>query len=148
MRDYNTQAVAAHEAGHACVALALGVEIKLASIEVFSSEPTILGRVLYRYPFGKYTGRQIAVFTLGGPEAERQFRKESRLRPYAEVEGIRDLLWATRAPNDPPVETLVEECETLATALVLVHEKWIAAVARRLLKHNLLYADDVLDLRP
>jgi hypothetical protein len=147
--DYNRQTLAAHEAGHAVVGLALGLALRSVSIYPYVTDPSNAGRTRLAVPIAQYTSRQICIWKLAGPESERQFTKRPRAqfatKDYADVRALIEL---TRTADDPPLDAVAAEHEAMAKALVMIHDSWIKTVASALLRYEILWADSVAALRP
>ena len=146
--EHERRVTAIHEAGHAVVAACLNMPTKCVSIISLSRS---VGSHKLGRPARQSSQRRLAIWALSGAQAEMQLLgSRSRLvhlKAAGDYQFVRELLELTREP-DQDVDELAANYELLARAFVIGNEKWIEAVAQRLLRDQVLDDDTVRDLRP
>ena len=149
MSKHERHATAIHEAGHAVIATILNMPTKCVSIIPLSRSD---GNHKLARPAVQFSQRQLAIWALAGAEAEKWLCRDRdprlvRLKAAGDYEFVRTLLDVT-CEADEDVDMVAAGFERLATGFVIAHEKWIEAVAKRLLLDQVLDDDTVRDLKP
>lgn len=149
------RSLAYHEAGHACIALTLGVEVFYATIRPRYEDA---GHVLQQ-AIGTLTVHDALLITLAGPSAQR--RHFPLLRVFADdledpmgrydTAQARALLRALHGSDstaDDAITDALAQWRTRADRVVERHWPWIKAVAEALEQRQRLSGDEIAQLNP
>ena len=137
--------VAVHEAAHAVVASALGVQVLYARIDGSDG-----GEFATARPFGELDVADHMILALAGGVATRQQFPESCGMDAVDVAHARliaSVMHGTREA-DPIVDDAITAWRAVAAVFVQQEWRWIWAVAEKLSAHGRLSGEEIAAMRP